>query len=236
MSVSFDQISSLFSGRFFPEPGLIQKRLPNIRAFIFDWDGVFNDGTKDLSGASSFSEVDAMGTNLLRFNHFLINRHNLLTAIISGEKNPIAFAFAKREHFNGVYYKIRHKAEALKHFCKSNDIKPEEVAFVFDDVLDFSVAKICSLRFMIGRKASPLLTDFAITNNLVDYITCHSGGAHAVREITELVMALGGRFDEAIHHRMEFSADYENYWQIRNDIEPAFYTMEDMTQIQQISI
>jgi 3-deoxy-D-manno-octulosonate 8-phosphate phosphatase (KDO 8-P phosphatase) len=235
MPLSVDQISSFFLGRFFPEPGPIQKRLPFIRAFVFDWDGVFNNGTKDISGASPFSEVDAMGTNLLRFNHFLITQHNLITAIISGEKNPMAFAFAKREHFNGVYYKIRHKAEALTHFCKSNDLRPEEVAFVFDDVLDFSAAKLCSLRFMIGRNANPLLTDFAITNNLVDYITCHEGGDHAVREITELVMALGGQFDETIHHRMEFSASYKNYWQIRNAIEPAFYTMEDMTQIQQIS-
>jgi 3-deoxy-D-manno-octulosonate 8-phosphate phosphatase (KDO 8-P phosphatase) len=234
MSLNFDQIGSVFSGRFFPDPSSLQAKISPIRAFVFDWDGVFNNGTKDIHGASAFSEVDAMGTNLLRFNRFLVSKNSLLTAIISGENNPLASAFAKREHFNGLYYKIRHKSEALLHFCKVNGLQPAEVAFVFDDVLDFSAAKLCSLRFMIGRKANPLLTDFAIANNLVDYITYHDGGHHAVREITELVMTLSGQFTETIQQRMEFSESYKHYWQIRNAMEPAFYTIEDMTIIQQI--
>ncbi len=233
MTVSFNEIKSLFTGRFLTDPEILQKKLSYIRAFVFDWDGVFNNGTKNENGSSAFSEVDAMGTNLLRFNHYILSRNNLFTAIISGEKNQLAFIFAKREHFNEVYYKIRNKAEALNHLCKLNNLHSHEVAFVFDDVLDFSAAKIAGARIMVGRRSNPLLTDFAINNNLVDYISSTDGGNHAVREAVELVMALSGKYDETLRQRMDFSDDYKQYWELRNSVETQFYTTDQKAIIQQ---
>jgi hypothetical protein len=49
------------------------------------------------------------------------------------------------------------------------------------------------------------------------------------------VMALGGKYDETIRQRMEFSEDYQHYWRIRNLIEPAFYTIHETEIIQQDS-
>ncbi len=43
------------------------------------------------------------------------------------------------------------------HLCEQHKISPADVLFVFDDVLDFSVAKLAGVRFMIGRPANPLL-------------------------------------------------------------------------------
>jgi 3-deoxy-D-manno-octulosonate 8-phosphate phosphatase (KDO 8-P phosphatase) len=233
MTVSLQQIKSVFKGSFLIEPKLLQQKLAGVRAIVFDWDGVFNDGVKNENGSSAFSEIDAMGTNLLRFNHYLVSGDNLVTAIISGEKNPLAFSFARREHFNEMYYKIRHKAEAIDHLCKFNSLKPHEIAFVFDDVLDFSAAKICGARIMVGRNSNPLLTDFAINNGLADYITSADGGNYAVRETVELIMALSGKFNESIQQRMDFSDDYKRYWQMRNLIEPAFYTTDENVILQQ---
>lgn len=233
MTVDFNQIKSVFSGKFLIEPELLQQKLSGIRAFVFDWDGVFNNGIKNENGSSAFSEIDSMGTNLLRFSHYLHSKNNLFTAIISGEKNPLAFIFSRREHFNEVYYKVRHKADALNHLCKFNNLHAHEVAFVFDDVLDFSAAKICGVRIMVGRKSNPLLTDFAVNNNLVDYITFADGGNYAIRETAELAMALSGNYNETIQQRLEFSDDYKHYWQIRNLVEPTFYTTNESVIIQQ---
>src|SRR5579862_3149987 len=143
MNDDISQIAQMFRGRFLESPESLRQKVIRIRAIVFDWDGVFNGGIKDESGSSTFSEIDAMGTNLLRFSHFIATNQSLFTAIISGEKNPLAFKFAKREHFHEVYFKIRHKSEAVLHFCRRNEIDPQEVAFVFDDVLDFSAARIC---------------------------------------------------------------------------------------------
>jgi 3-deoxy-D-manno-octulosonate 8-phosphate phosphatase (KDO 8-P phosphatase) len=236
MIVNFTQITSLFKGKFIVDPAALQKKLSGIRAFVFDWDGVFNNGIKNENGSSAFSEIDAMGTNLLRFNHYLLSKNNLFTAIISGEKNQLAFIFAKREHFSEVYYRIRNKAEALHHLCKFNDLQPHEVGFIFDDALDFSAAELCGLRIMVGRNCNPLLIDFAVRNNLVDYITYADGGNHAVRESVELLTALSGKYNETLQHRMDFSDDYNHYLQIRNLTEPLFYTTDQLAIIQQTPV
>ena len=87
----------------------IAQKFSAIKAFVFDWDGVFNNGEKNGGGSSSFNEIDSMGTNLLRFSHYLKNKQLPHTAIISGEKNESAFFFAKREHFGASYFKIANK-------------------------------------------------------------------------------------------------------------------------------
>src|ERR1700758_1861343 len=96
----------------------IAEKLQNIKAFVFDWDGVFNNGQKNENGSSSFNEIDSMGTNLLRFSFFLLNKKLPLTAIISGEKNESAFYFSKREHFNCSYFKIADKTFGINHLCE----------------------------------------------------------------------------------------------------------------------
>ncbi len=60
-----------FKGVFITDASVIQQKLKKIKAFIFDWDGVFNDGRKDIDGNSSFSEVDSMGVNMMRFSYYL---------------------------------------------------------------------------------------------------------------------------------------------------------------------
>jgi 3-deoxy-D-manno-octulosonate 8-phosphate phosphatase (KDO 8-P phosphatase) len=47
--------------------GELRARLAGVRAFLFDWDGVFNTGLKSDGSPSGFSEADSMGTNLIRF-------------------------------------------------------------------------------------------------------------------------------------------------------------------------
>ena len=78
----------------------------NIKAFIFDWDGVFNNGQKNANSSSNFNETDSMGTNLLRYSYFLTNGVLPITAVISGEKNEAAFYFCERECFKFSFFKI----------------------------------------------------------------------------------------------------------------------------------
>jgi len=217
-------IAGHFKGRFIAEPEALREKLFRIKAYVFDWDGVFNNGMKDESGASPFSEVDVMGTNLLRFNHFLRTGETPVTAIITGERNRAAYILARREHFHSVYYGIRYKAAALQHICRTHGVMPEEVAFVFDDVLDLSVAAICGLRIMVYRSCNPLLLDFAVQAQLADYITAVSGNGHAVRETVELLTGISGLYRETVEHRMHFTDTYRHYLELRNKAQVAFYT------------
>lgn len=216
-----------FKGTFFTDTKVLEERLKGIKAILFDWDGVFNNGHKTADGSSSFSETDAMGTNLLRFNRYLDKGTSPFTAVITGETNPAAFALAKRESFNAVYYGIKHKLTALDHLCAQENLKPAEVLFIFDDVLDFSAAKVAGLRMMINRSCNSLLIKFAVEQQLVDYLTYHDGDNGAVREVTELVLALSNRFNETIESRMLYSERYKEYLQQRNEVKPRFYTIQD---------
>ena len=221
------QAAEAFQGKFFIEPEELATRLHRIKAFVFDWDGVFNGGQKDEHGSSPFNEVDAMGTNLLRFNHHMRNNTAPATAIITGENNKAAITFAKREHFNAVYCGIKYKAVALDHFCKAHNILEGEVAFVFDDVLDLSISSRCGLRIMVSRPCNPLMIRHAAERGYIDYLTAADGAHYALRETVELLTGISGVYDETIAERAEFTERYQQYLRDRNEPTPQFYTVKD---------
>lgn len=221
------EIISHFKGIFVTEPLQLQQRLSHIKAYVFDWDGVFNDGMKDEQGSSPFSEVDSMGTNLLRYNFYQQHKNIPVVAIISGEQNKAANALATRERFHSVYGGIKFKVEALNHICSTYDIHPSEVAFVFDDVLDLSIAEKCGVRIMVPRACNPLLVEFAVQNNMVDYLTACDGSKGAVREATELISGLSGIYPETLHNRMNFTESYREYLSIRQQCITRFYTSRE---------
>ncbi len=202
----------------------IAQKLNNIKAFVFDWDGVFNNGEKNGGGSSSFNEIDSMGTNLLRFSYYLKNKQLPQTALISGEKNESAFFFAQREHFNASYFKIANKKWALDHFCNIYSIQPNQICYFFDDVLDLSIAQQAGLRILISRKASTLFTNYAKQHNLADYITANASGNFAVREACEMLMGINNSFNEVITSRMHYDEIYQQYILARNLPPTHFYT------------
>lgn len=209
-------IEDYFKGEFITNYLTVKQKLKQVKAFLFDWDGVFNDGQKNISGHSGFSEIDSMGINLMRFSHYLLNKRMALTAIVTGENNDLAFSYAKREHMTAVYYKMANKEKALMHFCNQHNISPTEVMFVYDDVLDLSAAKYAGVRMMIGRTSNPLLVEYAVQNRMVDYVTANSGSSYAIREVCELVMALSNNYNSVIENRIKFSDIYAAYLSERN--------------------
>ena len=67
MSEAIVKLFEKGGGEFVSPPSVFIDKLKKIKAVLFDWDGVFNDGFKRGVDGSIFSEVDAMGTNLLRY-------------------------------------------------------------------------------------------------------------------------------------------------------------------------
>jgi 3-deoxy-D-manno-octulosonate 8-phosphate phosphatase (KDO 8-P phosphatase) len=228
MSVTdINRIAGAFTGTFLTEPAAIQQRLFKVKAYVFDWDGVFNNGTKSSDGSSPFNEVDSMGVNMLRFSHYLRRNVNPFTAVITGENNAAAFTLARREHFHGVYYNFKNKKDALAHICSQHGLEPHDIAYFFDDVLDLSIAEVCGLRIMMARPGSPLFQGLVERNRLADYITAADGGNNALREACELLIGLGGNYDDTIMQRVRYSERYSEYIQARNKPESAFYTLVD---------
>jgi 3-deoxy-D-manno-octulosonate 8-phosphate phosphatase (KDO 8-P phosphatase) len=201
------------------------QKVSRIKAFIFDWDGVFNDGSKDSQGSSNFSEVDAMGTNLLRFSHWLAKKSLPICAVMSGERNVISFQYSTREHFHQGYFKVNHKMLAYEHFLKQHNLQPDETAFIFDDVLDLGLAEQAGVRILISHQATPLFRNYVAQNNLADYITAND--QFGVREACELLIGTLGNFDETIRERSHFSPTYKTYLAQRQAVETTYFTWKE---------
>lgn len=216
--MSLQEVYEQLGATFLVPETTLQDRLKGIRAFIFDWDGVFNNGIKAHSEGSPFSEADSMGLNMLRFSYWLKHQQLPFTAIVTGENNLTALRFAEREHLNATLLNAKNKRDSISRLTQTHGLKAEEIAFFFDDILDLNAAEWCGLRLCVNRNASPQFRNFVSQRNLAHYISAREGGQHAVREITELLVNLNGNFEETIERRMEHTGVYQTYITERNAI------------------
>ena len=224
-SADIQGIFAQIGGEFLLSVEELTTKVSQIKAFIFDWDGVFNDGTKDDNGSSNFSEIDSMGINLLRFGWWLDKREMPLLVIISGERNLRSFQLTKREHYDAAYFRIKHKIEALEHLMAQHGLKPEEIAFFFDDALDLSLAERCGVRIMVRHRGNPLFKKYVIENGLADYITGSEGQQCAVREGCELLLGLKNNYDRTVSERRNYYPHYEQYYAQRQTVESYYFTL-----------
>ena len=209
-----------------PVEELIQK-LAECRAVVFDWDGVFNAGRKGHTSSSGFAEVDSMGTNMLRYG--LWRRQSVLpyTAIITGENNESAIGFAEREHLTAVYTGIRSKQHVIEHLCGEHELKPAQIAYVYDDINDLPMAEVCGLRLRVDSPASPMFADYVERHDLCDYVTGAKSGGYPVREICELLLGLLDAYDDVVTSRVAFDAEYNQYLEARQSVVTDCYEQQD---------
>jgi 3-deoxy-D-manno-octulosonate 8-phosphate phosphatase (KDO 8-P phosphatase) len=203
------------------------KKIGMIKAFLFDWDGVFHSGSKGPSYPGTFSEEDSMGLNMLRFAHYLKYGGLPYVGIISGEDNPTASFLAKRECLDGVYFKAKNKIRILDHLKSQQGISPEEICFVYDDILDLSLAKEVGIRVLITRESSPLFSDYCEKHQLTDFETSTGGGYGGTRQFSEFYLGLAGQYDQVIEERIAYGDNYKNYLHARAQVMPKFYLSDD---------
>lgn len=189
----------------------MNEKLAKIKAVLFDWDGVFHAGQKNENKSSTFSEADSMGVNMLRFGFWLQNREMPIVAIISGENNVTARYWAEREHLDATFSGVKNKVEILAFLKEHHDLNPDEIMFVYDDILDLSLAREVGFRVMINREANPLFKEYCREKGYYEFVTHCDGGNHGVREATELTLDAMGKFEETIEKRVAFSGEYSDY-------------------------
>lgn len=206
-------------GQFISSAFDIRNKLKGIKAYLFDWDGVFNDGSKLGNEGSGFSEVDSAGLRMLRYGHFKAFGTIPQLGIITGAQNPVALNLMKSHQAQSVYQGAIRKAEALAHFLSHSGLKPEEVCYVYDDVLDLAIAGQVGLRFCVGRLANPLFLGLVAGSDLADYITASQGNEHAVREVSELLLGLMGTYTQVVEEFIGGQTEYSKFKQALTSIE-----------------
>lgn len=202
---------------FLTDAGAIAGKLAHVDVFLFDWDGVFNNGMKYGDAGSPFSEGDSMGVNLLRLDFWLRQGRMPMTGIITGATNEAAAYFARREGLEFCIRGFTDKGAAWTRAKESLRIDGQRTAFVYDDVLDLPVAADVAVRCCVRRSGGLEFGNYVVQHDLGDFITTAVGGAGAVREICELWISLAGDYARTVETRMAYGAAYQEYLAIRKN-------------------
>ena len=118
------------------------EKAKQIKLVVTDIDGVWTDAkmyyTADGEFMKGFSTYDGMATHLLR-------QAGIPTAIITGENSAPVAARAAKLKIEDVYLGISDKLAVLEELLEKYDLKAENVAYIGDDVNDYTVMQVAGL-------------------------------------------------------------------------------------------
>ena len=152
--------------------------LNNVRAFVFDVDGVMTNGKVMItSEGEMYREMDTRDGFALKYA--LLKGFKI--GIISGGTNEGVRKRLELLGVNKVYLGINEKVIAFDDFVSTFNINPDQVLYMGDDVPDVPVME------KVGVSTCPqdALPD---VKRVVDYVSHKKGGDGCVREIVEQVM------------------------------------------------
>lgn len=153
-------------------------RLSSIKTVITDVDGVLTDGglyyTSDGLVMKKFNVKDGMGMKLLR-------DAGLKNAIITTDTSELIKIRGERLEVDYLYLGVWDKENKLLEICASENISPENVAFIGDDVNDIGIIKAA------GFSACPIDAVPQI-KDIVDLVLPTKGGQGVFREFADLIL------------------------------------------------
>ena len=178
-------------------------RAKKIKLLLLDVDGVMTDGTiflfptaapqslrtathsKADSGGYAISSddmVEAKGFNAHDGTAFSLARlGGLKTGLITKRISETVRLRARDLKIEHVYQGSANKLLAFQDVLKKENLKPEQAAFVGDDIIDLPVMRACGLSFAVANAREDVKDEAHV-------ITDHRGGEGAVRDAVEYIL------------------------------------------------
>lgn len=161
-----------------------KEHLNHINTFIFDVDGVLTDAnvlvttTGELLRTMNVKDGYAL--------KFAVNA-GYHVAIISAGTNDGVKLRLEGLGIKDVYLGVNDKVKQLETYMNANNLKPENILYMGDDVGDYPVLKIVGL---------PSCPQDAIpeVKGVSKYISHKEGGKGAVRDVIEQVLKVQGKW------------------------------------------
>ena len=163
-----------------------KEKLKDIKAFVFDIDGVFTDGSVYLLPGGNMCRV----MNVLD-GYAVVKaiKNNYIIGVITGGNDD---QVRHRINYLGIsdyYAKSSNKRIDFEDFKSKYNLKNEEILMMGDDLPDMEIMK------MAGISACPK-NSVPEVKEISDYISSIEGGKGAVREVIEQVMKVQGKWIE----------------------------------------
>ena len=147
-----------------------------IKMLITDVDGVLTDAGMYYSElgdeVKKFNTYDGMAFSILKKN-------GIKTGIITSEDRALNSNRAKKLQIDFTYQGIANKLEVFRQICESENINPNEVAYVGDDINDLEVLS------SVGLAACPSTARQEIKNIPGILILKSKGGEGVIRELVD---------------------------------------------------
>ena len=157
-------------------------RARTVRLLTCDVDGVLTDGKiymDDLGHEmKAFSALDGVGLNLL-------GRAGIVVAWITGSAAPAVEHRARRLNIKHVILDAADKLAAWDELRARLGFAPDACAHIGDDLPDIPVMRACGFAATVPHAP-------AAVREHAHYVTAREGGAGAVRELAELILAAQG--------------------------------------------
>jgi 3-deoxy-D-manno-octulosonate 8-phosphate phosphatase (KDO 8-P phosphatase) len=169
-------------------PKTLIKKASQIKALIFDIDGVLTDGriTYDESGKEikSFNVKDGLIVSHLR-------KAGIIVGAISGRESGAVSKRASELKLDFCHQGIVDKASVFLKVIEHYDIKKKQVAYIGDDINDLSILG------QVGLAACPSDAPVYLRKS-VEFVTAAKGGNGVMREVSDLVLAAQGYFEKIL--------------------------------------
>ncbi len=161
-----------------------------IKLLIFDVDGVLTDGRlifgDDGQEYKAFHSRDGHGMKMLQ-------RSGVEVGIITGRTSKVVEHRMANLGIQHVYQGKLEKLPAFEELIAKLKLKPEQVAYMGDDVVDLPIMLRVGLA-VATHDAHALVSKHA------HWQAPHNGGQGAARDLCELIMEAQGTLDAALQH------------------------------------
>jgi len=166
----------------------LTERLKKIRLVIFDVDGVLTDGSITFAGRDleikSFNVRDGHGIKIAK-------RCGIEVAMVTGRTSEVVPRRADDLGISLVYQGIWDKKPVLTELVNNLKLQFDEVAVMGDDVVDIPLMRRVGLSFTVPEAPEEVL-------RAADFVTRHSGGRGAAREMIEMILTAQGKWHSAL--------------------------------------
>jgi YrbI family 3-deoxy-D-manno-octulosonate 8-phosphate phosphatase len=154
--------------------GICHTALADIRLIVSDFDGVMTDDLVSVGQDGSESVVcsreDGMGIALLR-------SHQIPFVVLSTEENPVVSSRCQKLKLS-CYQGVHDKASAIDKVAAEYNIRPNQMAYVGNDINDLEAMKKTGLSVAVANAHPEVLRE-------AKWVLSKTGGKGAIRELCE---------------------------------------------------
>jgi len=159
-----------------------------VRWLVLDVDGVLTDGRIILDGeAGEWKAFDVRDGQRI----VLAAREGIRTVFLTGRSARVVERRAAELGVYRVFQGAHDKGETMDMFFREAGARPEETAYLGDDIVDLPALRRAGLAAAVAD-AVPEVRAAA------DWIAAAPGGKGAVRELVEFILAAQGRWEAAL--------------------------------------